>query len=342
LKDIICLCDYKGRFGSKDNAQPYRSGMDKKLLQHFFAEREYQTHFIKITNMELNHNYQDQYILYTSQEDAHYKYKSFIEDIIYYLYLYGAKVIPHYKYLKANNNKVFMELLRNIVLSLEYQIDTKVFGCLEEALSTNWEYPLVVKTAQGACGSGVYLAKDRNELLNCLKIVADTKEIKYDLHEFIRALRYKGYIKDSSYREKFIIQKFIPNLINDWKVYVFWDKIFVFYRPVLKKRVFKASGGGYDNYYYAENAKIPEGLFDYAIKAREQLDVPNASLDIAYDGERYYLLEYQCLYFGTAGIVRSNYYFKRENDNWIAVSNNETVESAYVHSITSYIQYNNT
>ena len=215
MKDIICLCDYKWRFGSKDNAQPYRSGMDKKLLQHFFAEREYQTHFIKITNMELNHNYQDQYILYTSQEDAHYKYKSFIEDIIYYLYLYGAKVIPHYKYLKANNNKVFMELLRNIVLSLEYQIDTKVFGCLEEALSTNWEYPLVVKTAQGACGSGVYLAKDRNELLNCLKIVADTKDIKYDLHEFIRALRYKGYIKDSSYREKFIIQKFIPNLIND-------------------------------------------------------------------------------------------------------------------------------
>ncbi len=38
LKKIIALTDYKNIFSSKHNANPYRNGMDKKLLEKYFKE----------------------------------------------------------------------------------------------------------------------------------------------------------------------------------------------------------------------------------------------------------------------------------------------------------------
>ncbi|MDD3427808.1 MAG: hypothetical protein PHQ76_03685 [Caldisericia bacterium] len=342
MENIIALCDYKGIFGSKYDAKPYRSGMDKDILAKEFSKYGYKIKYITFADINNREIPKGQIVIYTSSEDPEYKYKEFIEDVVYYLEICGVNVIPSFKYLRANNNKVFMELLRKIELSPEYQIDTKVFSCLEEALSGDLEYPLVIKSSKGACGSGVYLVHNKDELIKYIKMVADTKNLKNDFREIVRVHKYKGYIKNSYYREKFIIQKFISNLKNDWKVYVFWDKMFVFYRPVLKKRIFKASGGGYDNYKYGENANVPVGLFNFALEAREQLNVPNVSLDIAYDGLKFHLLEYQCVYFGTAGIARSNYYFIGEKDNWISYHNDETTESVYAYSIAKYIKHTQT
>lgn len=335
--DLIALCDYKGRFGSKDCIVPYRSGMDKLLLaskfQGFNLNIVYQN-FQDINNL----NNKDGVFLYTSQEDNGYKYKDYIEDVIHYLSIRGSRTIPDFKYLRANNNKVFMEFLRKELLSEEYQLQSFSYGCLEEAIEGNTiEYPIVVKAAKGASGSGVFLARDESELISCVKRVSKTRDIPKEIRDTLRCIKHKGYIKDSKYRERFILQHFIPNLTNDWKVYVFWDKLFVFYRPIFKKRIFKASGGGYDNYFYGKEARIPEGLLDYANTVRFQLDVPNISLDIAYDGERFYLLEFQCLYFGTAGILRSGHFFHKKGDEWIAVENKESVESAYAYSIAKYL-----
>ncbi|HOM66395.1 MAG TPA: hypothetical protein PK591_11340 [Ignavibacteriales bacterium] len=38
MKKIIALTDYKNIFSSKHNANPYRNGMDKKLLEKYFKE----------------------------------------------------------------------------------------------------------------------------------------------------------------------------------------------------------------------------------------------------------------------------------------------------------------
>lgn len=337
MKNIIALCDYKNRFGSKDNAVPYRSGMDLQVLRRLWSECGRELVYRKFHEVCL-HDFHDQYVIYTSQEDSGYKYKDFIEDIIQYLELTGTFVIPEYKYLRANNNKVYMELLRRELLSADYQLDTQCFGCLEEAVEESQiGFPVVVKAAKGASGTGVFLAKNKNELRNTIRRVSKTGYITQDIIDRLRALKHPGYIRNSSYRERFILQRFIPNLKNDWKVYVFWDKLFVFYRPVLKNRVFKASGGGYENYNYGVDAQIPQGLFEYALKARQELQVPHVSLDIAYDGVHFYLIEYQCLYFGTAGIVRSQHCFKKVQNSWVAVVNKETVESVYVYSVEQYL-----
>lgn len=39
--EIIALCDYKGIFGSKYFAKPYRSGMDKDILAKEFSKYGY-------------------------------------------------------------------------------------------------------------------------------------------------------------------------------------------------------------------------------------------------------------------------------------------------------------
>lgn len=334
---IVALCDYKGRFGSKDNDCPYRSGMDKQILKSEFNKHKREIQFLRLKDA-YKLSSKDGVILYTSQEDIDYKYKDYIEDVINYLSVKGCCLIPDFKYLRSNNNKVFMEFLRTELLTEEYQLQSFSYGCLEEAVEErSLGYPVVVKAAKGASGSGVFLAKDECELISCVKQVSKTRNISKEIRDILRSIKHKGYIRESKHRERFILQRFIPNLANDWKVYVFWDKLFVFYRPVLKKRKFKASGGGYDNYFYGRDAKIPDGLLDYALIARQHLDVPNVSLDIAYDGKRFYLVEFQCLYFGTAGILRSRHFFQKMRGEWLAVENKESVESAYAYSLAMFL-----
>ena len=150
MKQIIVLTDYQEHFGSKYNAVPYNSGMDKKLLIECFAKYNIELVFMNFSKV---HNYKmdfwkNKLVVYTSSEDYGYFYKSFIEDIICYLELVEACVIPSYKYLRANNNKVFMELLRHSFLEERLQnISSKVFGCLEELETAIGElkYPLVYK-----------------------------------------------------------------------------------------------------------------------------------------------------------------------------------------------------
>lgn len=344
FKEIIIISDYKNVFGSKHFAKPYRSGFNKDKIKDFFEKEGFSSTFLRFSDINFNSSFKDKIVIYTSSEDIGYYYKNFIEDIVLGLENIGAITIPHYKYLRANNNKVFMEILRQ-QSSLESikNIKSRIYGVLEEALNDqylkNSKYPKVLKLAEGASGKNVYLAYDYNDLIKKIKKICRTRNIYYDLWDFLRSVKHKGYIRESLYRKKFIVQEFIPNLKNDWKIYVFYDSYFIFYRPVFKKRVFKASGGGYDNYFYGLNANIPEGIFDFAESIRKEFNTPQLSLDIAYDGKEFYLLEFQFIYFGTAGIPYSEEYFVKQNGKWVAKQNPKDQEYFYVDSIIKFINH---
>jgi len=338
MNKIIALTDYKNKFGSKHFDKPYRSGMDKELLRKEFEKLNFSIDFIKFT--KLKNIYKDFYYIYTSSEDYGYHYKSFIEDQILNLESLGCNVIPSYKYLRANNNKVFMELLRTSTNDVELlSVKSHVFGTYEEFVENidSFSFPIIVKKSEGASGKGVYKADNVAQLKKIVKKVAKSKNIYHDIKEIGRTFKHKGYLKESKYRSKFIIQNMIPNLKNDWKVYFFMDKIYIFYRPILKNRVFKASGGGYENYTYGLDANIPEGIFDFVEKVMSYFEVPHASLDIAFDGSKFHLLEIQFLYFGTAGIPYSKGYFIKHNNNWEFIENKMTIEEVYAQSISKYI-----
>lgn len=342
MKSIIALMDYKTKFGSKHFDTPYRSGMDKDKLTHYFNELDFRLEYIYFNKINLSKDtYAGKDVIYTSSEDIGYKYKSYIEDVIFALELSGANVIPAYKHLRANNNKVFMELMREFE-GLANNISAQIFGSMKDLLMhiDKITYPIVFKTSEGASGTGVSLIRTEKELITKVKQI-NQRDYNKDLRDYGRSLKHKGYIRESLYRQKFILQEFIPDLQNDWKIYIFGEKLYVFKRPLLKGRGIKASGGGYDNYFYGLEAEAPDGLFDFAQEIYTKMNVPHISIDIVFDGREFYLIEFQSLYFGTAGIPYSEGYFMLKNEGWQFVTNKLEVEKVYADSIVQYLENKN-
>ena len=336
MNKIYILTDYKNIFGSKHNATPYRSGMDKDLLKKYFEIYEFEAIFLKYSDINFRKmNLKDQYVLYTSSEDIGGLYKNYIEDIIYGLHIQGAKIIPDYKYLKAHNNKVFMEILRDLTINDDINfIQSHYFGTLEELTNNinKIEFPVVIKSAAGAMSRGVYFANNKNELIKNAKKISRSKYIFDELWDLGRAIKHKGYIKESKYRNKFIVQNFIPNLKNDWKILIYGDRYYILYRGV-RDNDFRASGSG--KFIFTDD--IPNGILDYAKQIFDILNVPNLSIDIAFDGNKFYLLEFQAIYYGTTTIEKSSFYFKNINNSWEIIKEKPILEKIYVESILNFI-----
>lgn len=334
---IVALTDYKDHFGSKDFDKSYRSGMDKGLLTQYIKEQNCEIEFVQFSEIvnEISKYDKDVSFIYTSSEDIGYKYKSFIEDVILFLETSGYNVIPKYKYLRANNNKVFMELLRTQTHNKDILgISSNVFGVKEELEKQieSIEYPVVVKMAEGSCGVGVYMANSAKELRCVIKKVSKTKAFYYDLWDLIRSYKYEGYIKESRFRNKFIVQNMIKNLSNDYKVLVYGNKAYVLFRGN-RDNDFRASGSGKFQFY----EKIPEGMLDYAYSLKTLFNVPNISIDIVFDGEKFHLIEFQFLYFGTSTLVKSPYYYINKDNKWSLINEKSNLEKVYVDSIVNYI-----
>ena len=339
MNKIIALTDYKDKFSSKHFDNPYRSGMDKEKRIHYFKSRDYELIFRRFNDVMIDDpDFKNVPVIYTSSEDIGYRYKSYIEDMVYGLELSGTRMLPDYKHLRANNNKVFMELMRK-VCDIKPHLNFEVFGSLTD-LKTKIDqlsFPCVFKESEGASGAGVALVKTKEDLISKVKASSKKRNYVEDAKDYGRALKHKGYIKESIYRDKFIVQDFIPNLKNDWKVYVLGDRVYTFKRPILKGRGIKASGGGYDNYLYGLDAEAPEGMFDLAVDVFRKLNVPHLSIDIAYDGEKFYIIEFQSLYFGTAGIPYSKGYFSKKDDTWSFIEEKLEIEKAYTDSIITFL-----
>lgn len=341
-KQIIALTDYKNKFGSKHFDVPYRSGMDKDLLSDLFNENGFHIEFEYFHKVDLRNveRYRGIYVIYTSSEDIGYHYKSYIEDIIFGLEQIGAILIPAYKFLRANNNKVFMEFLRTSILGIN-DFYSKHYGSLKDVLLDIdfLTFPVVFKTAEGSSGTGVHLIKNKRELVRIVKKKKNYSYFKEDIKDLIRYYLHKGYQRESIYRSKFILQPFIPNLKNDWKVLIFGDAFFVLNRGV-RKNDFRASGSK-TNYRTDVDAVIPEGLLDYAKMIFEKCSVPHMSLDIMHDGQKFYLIEFQALYFGTSTINMSKNFFQHTNNSWKVIPIEHRLEEFYSKSIINFIENEN-
>lgn len=339
IKEIFLLTDYKNHFGSKYNAVPYNSGMDLEKIEYHF--KLYGFEILRIPFYKINfkeETYRGKIILYTSSEDTNLHYKDYIEDIVLALELSGALIIPRYKYLRANNNKVFMEILRNqLPVQRINSIYSNHYGTLEELMSDHensaFNYPLVIKPSAGAMSRGVALGKNFHELRKIARKISRSKNYFREIWEIGRSLKYKGYVKESKFRKKFIVQNFIKNLDNDWKVLVFGERYYVLKR-LNRKGDFRASGGGRLSY----SQEVPDGLLDFAKTVFNALDVPHISLDIAFDGNSFHLFEFQALYFGSYTLTYAEFYFVKINGNWIIVNEKSEIEKVYVDTVVEYLK----
>lgn len=338
MKKIYLLTDYLNRFSSKHNAAIYKNGMDKDLLERAFLNFNYEAIFIPLSKVNFrNQNWKGKIVLYTSQEDVGYYYKSYIEDIVYGLEIAGAILIPSFKYLKAHSNKVFMEILRDLSPIKEMgNLRGNYFGTYEEAFNIENEinYPTVIKGAEGAMSVNVALARNKSEFAEVIKRIAATRNFKEEFRELVRKIKYEGYQKQSKFRKKFIIQDFLPELSNDWKVLIFGNKYFIIERNV-RKNDFRASGGGINT--FGSKVQVPRGIFEFSRTIIDYLNVPMISLDIVSSKNEFFLLEYQTLYFGTSGQWKSDCYYEQSGNEFIKKENNLSLEEIYVESIVQFI-----
>lgn len=343
MKKVYILYDYRKCFGSKYDSVPYRSGLDKDLLAKEFKRVGYDVINKPISDISQISIDLNAFYIYTSSEDNKEYYKQFIEDAVFYLENVGANVIPRFELLKAHNNKVFMELLRYKYGYLwKDNLKSLVYGSREEVLNNINQivFPVVVKKAAGAMSRGVFLAHNENELRLHLKKVSKTNRFFsfWNFKEILRQKIHIGYKRESKYRSKFILQPYIVNLKNDWKILLYGDILFVLSRGV-KKNDFRASGS-HHKYFAGSKAVVPEGLFDFAYKIKTGLKVPHLSLDVVYDGKSFHLVEFQAVYFGTSTINMSDVYYKKDGAKWHPVKIDMSLEELYVYGIHHYLVNN--
>lgn len=341
MTDIYLITDYKNFFGSKWKSSPYRSGYDKSYLKALFAQQGYKLIIATASTVDVsNDRWKGALVLYTSSEEPGLHYKSYLEDIVSALELKGAKVLPKAMFLRAHENKVFMEQLRKILLPVEQQtLQAKTFASLEELNQAIQEkqltLPTVIKTASGAMSKGVYLAKTEAELLKVIKKISSTLDFKRSIKEKIRIQKHKGYLPESQNQRKFILQPFIPNLTCDWKVLIYGNKIFILKRNI-KGDDFRASGSGF-NYKAGSEAEFPILYLDFVYSFFETLNLPNLSLDFAFDGKTPYIIEFQALYYGTSTQSKCKDYYEQVDGKWELKENTFDQESIYVDSVVRFI-----
>ena len=102
-----------------------------------------------------------------------------------------------------------------------------------------------------------------------------------------------------------------------------------------RKNDFRASGSGI--FLANDDQFIPDGMLDFANKIYNTLKVPQLSIDVCFDGTKYYLIEFQAVSFGTLTQTISEFYFTLENGKWVKVIEKLSLEKVYSESIVDYI-----
>lgn len=337
---INVLTDYRGWFSSSASVYKLteRVSMDIDKLKSFASDLDLELDFIHYSEIDLKKDYTGKIFIYTSSEDPGLIYKGYFEDLLYSLHHKGAILVPEWRYMRAHHNKALMEMLRNVDLAeVDTGIETKVYGCNEEFFQQLEEttFPCIYKPAEGAGGRGVALLHDKEEAMRLLNLWNRNHHPRLKEKLYLALGKTKPSTLHSNHRSKFIIQNQVEGLSGDYKVLVFDEKYYAL-RRTNRDNDFRASGSGRLDY----EPHLPSGMLDFAKSVYDALNVPFVSLDIAHDGNRCYLIEFQCLHFGTAALEYSTHYHRHENGRWVRHDGSSILEKEFLSSLKNYLSRN--
>ena len=207
-------------------------------------------------------------------------------------------------------------------------------------------FPLVVKTSSGAGSAGVILVHNQRELIKRIQklgkisfsggIISRKKKLRMQLGKIKRKILGIKLPYQALPREKMIMQNFIPNLKCDYKVLVFGEKYYILRRKV-RNHDFRASGSGMLE--FPENMTKQEySVLDLAKSAYEEFDNPFLSIDIAFDGVKCHMIEFQCLNFGPYTLQYSSRYYKYIDHEWKEIEKKSVLEIEMANAIDFHIK----
>ncbi|MEU8283047.1 hypothetical protein AB0C01_01650 [Micromonospora sp. NPDC048905] len=336
---ILILSDYRGTFYSTARTQHGLCTMDLGRITGQLTRAGFEPEVIGFADLDLSDDLRGVPVLYTSSEDRGLHYKSWIEDLVLALETAGARVTPAYRYLRAHHNKVMMEALRAQLFPRDAQrLGTRTFGTYEEladaALDGPW--PKVLKSAYGAGSQFVARAANRPELLRTARAFSRTHDHAETVREHGRRLLRRDHHPRSTHRQKFLVQALIPGLSGDFKVLRMGTRYYTLYRRN-RPGDFRASGSG--DFDFEDLAGVDRAaLLTYAEQVADILGTPLTSLDIGHDGDRFHLIEFQCLHFGTVTAERSSGYHVRAGQAWQHVEEECDIEAVFCEAIVGHLR----
>jgi glutathione synthase/RimK-type ligase-like ATP-grasp enzyme len=341
---MLILTDYKDNFWvSCADLKSYMS-IDTNKLKAMFEQSDFKTEIKRFSEVNFNEDYRGVYVIYQSSEDCGTFYKDYIEDVLLYLDSVGAVLVPKFQYFRAHHNKCYMELLRYSFSDPSLKtIRSRVYGVGKDAISETRDFPVVVKAAEGAGSRYVMSANDGDELKKVIKKLANVyivngfKTVKEFLIYYICG-RFFGKVQ-SQYRDypfarkKFLVQNMIVNLEGDYKVLYYGGKYYTLYRKN-RENDFRASGGG-------RLLDVPddenEGILNFAKRVVEQIDAPIIGIDIANDGSKFHLIEFQMIHQGPYTLHRAEGWYEYINNDWVYFRGKSELETEVARSIVEYI-----
>lgn len=345
---ILILIDYRGDFQCSIEDLKNYSSMNIPVIETIFKEMGYIVEVKTFSDINFQDDYKGWFVLYHSAEDNNLFYKSYIEDICFYLEKKGSILLPKFECLKAHHNKVFMELLRNSLL-LDFNFKSFVFGTYDEFIINSHQikdYPVIFKLSEGAGSRSVQKADNLIELQKIIKDTIIVKEETNNLKSWLinKKTMIKSIFNKSSsvgarnytvYRKKFIIQPFYK-LTGDCKVLRYGEKYYVLGRKN-RKNDFRASGSG--NYYFLEDEEL-QSVLNCAKDITNQFDENLMGLDISYDFKlrKSILIEFQFgIFLGPYTLQVSDGYYKYENETWNYIKTKSNLEKEYCIAINEKI-----
>ncbi|MBA4790521.1 MAG: hypothetical protein H2042_12555 [Rhizobiales bacterium] len=336
--EILVIKDYKGAFCSNISSMKKNTSMDIDKIEKYFSNENIKLNKIAISDIDLNEDFSGKFILYTSSEDSDLRYKSYIEDVVWTIHLKGGILLPRVELLRAHHNKTMMEGLRYVLFPDEAaRLKTRLLGCAEEAkaVSAFLSYPQVLKTAAGAGSAGVCKADTPAQMEAAAARISRSRLTWNEiLREKAKRALYSWWHPRSLHRDKFISQNMIRNLSGDIKVLCFGDRFYALSRQN-RPDDFRASGSGRFSHDLPDTIVVKD-LMAFADRIYRTIDCPVLSLDIGFDGKDFWMIEFQCLHFGTLTAEYSKSYYNRA-DEWRPKAEICDIEHVYAEAVLSYI-----
>lgn len=338
MKKMLLIKDHEDHFWSTYLDAVTNVSLDISYLITYFEKEGYSVEVTSFSTFDFTKDYRGIYVLYASSEDRYGGSKDFYEDILLWLEINHAILIPKFQYFRAHHNKVMMELLKqDFSADALKTILTIPVRSLDDLQRLSFCYPCVVKTARGAGGGGVFLveseAKLRQVAEKISRIPSEKKYLKLQLANFKRIIcRQIG--RHSNHNVKFVVQNFIPGMTGDNKVLVFGNHYFVLHR-MNREGDFRASGSGIFSDVPAEELG---GILSFAQLCQQEIDAPHLSLDIGFDGKQYHLIEFQCITFGFKTMSLSDHHYVLEKNHFTRVDGPVNSEEEFCYAVKIYLE----
>lgn len=345
-KELYILTDGAGDFLVSMEDLVHFTSMDVPKMKALFEKNGFAVQVATFGELDLAQDFRGKYVVYQTSEKRGPFYKHYVEDVVYFLERRGAILLPCFEHLKAHHNKGYMEMMRRDFKDPELKsLRAWCFGSAEEAVAgMPSQFPVVLKQVAGSGSEGVYLARNEREYRQAAQAISHTamgmnwrevarEGLKQAIRTGLSPVLPKYRKTDPPLRQPVVVQEFVPNLAGDYKVVVFGDKYYILYRKN-RDNDFRASGGG--KLFVVPEAER-EGLLDFARKAVQEIDFPMLGLDIAFDGSRYHLFEFQMIHLGPYTMQAAEFWHEYRDGKWVQFNGKSDLEVEFCRSLCEHI-----